>query len=76
MASVALASPSIVNDNLQTCPTVYKSGLGTLVEVAPRASRFFCQSPDASLDSDHGVGISRYTSFSFCTTQRVQKTLF
>jgi hypothetical protein len=53
MASVALAGAPRVNDNLQTCPTVYKSG--TLVEVTPRA--FFCQTPDASLD--HGVGLSR-----------------
>jgi hypothetical protein len=53
MASVALAGPPRVNDNLQTCPTVYKSG--TLVESSPLA--FFCQTPDSSLD--HGVGLSR-----------------
>ncbi len=52
MASVALAGPPRVNDNLQTCSTVYKSG--TLVE-APR--EFFCQTPDASLD--HWLGLSR-----------------
>ena len=56
MASVALAGPPRVNDKLQTCPTVYKSG--TLVELAPQA--FFCQTPDASLN--HGVGLSRDTS--------------
>ncbi len=77
MGSVDLAGPPRVNDNLQTCPTVYKSG--TLVEVAPRAFSV-CQSPDrdASLDHHDGVpvGISRYISFSFCKMQRVQETLF
>ena len=56
MASVALAGPPRVNDNLQTCPTVYKSG--TLVQCTGQA--FFCQTPDASLN--HGVGLSRDTS--------------
>ncbi len=53
MMSFARAGPPRVNDKLQTCPTVYKSG--TLVELAPLA--FFCQSPDAWLN--HGVGLSR-----------------
>jgi hypothetical protein len=57
MASVALAGPPRVNDKLQTCPTVYKSG--TLVELALRA--FFCQTPDASLN--YGVGLSRDISY-------------
>ena len=53
MESVALAGPLRVNDNLQACPTVYKSGM--LVEGRPLA--FFCQTPDASLD--HWLGLSR-----------------
>ena len=65
MASVALAGRPRVNDNLQTCPTVYKSG--TLVELAPLA--FFCQSPDASLN--HGLGLSR--DISNPTTHRFAK---
>ncbi len=57
MASVALAGPPRVNDKLQTCPTtVYKSGLGTLVDRDSEVA-FFCQTPDASLDQ--GVGLSR-----------------
>ncbi len=48
MESVALAGPPRVFDNLQTCPTVYKSG--ALIESTLPA--FFCQTPDASLD--HG----------------------
>ena len=63
--SVALAGPLRVNDNLQTGPTVYKSG--TLVEVAPRA--FFCQSPDAS--PNHWLGLSR--DISDPTTHRFAK---
>ena len=65
MASVALAGRPRVNDNLQTGPTVYKSG--TLVEGPPRA--FFCQSPDASLN--HGLGLSR--DISDTTTHRFAK---
>ena len=65
MASVALAGPPRVNDNLQTGPTVYKSG--TLVEAPLRA--FFCQSPDASLNP--WLGLSR--DISDPTTPRFAK---
>ena len=65
MASVALAGPPRVDDNLQTGPTVYKSG--TLVESTLPA--FFCQTPDASLN--HGLGLSR--DISDPTTHRFAK---
>ena len=57
MASVALAGRPRVNDNLQTRPTVYKSG--TLVESTLPA--FFCQTPDASLN--HWLGLSSHFIF-------------
>ncbi len=53
MAAVALAGPPRVNDKLQTCPTVYKSG--TLVELA--ISALFCNV--SSLRLGHGMGLSR-----------------
>ena len=65
MASVALAGPPRVDDNLQTGPTVYKSG--TLVESTLPA--FFCQTPDASLN--HWLGLSR--DISDPTTPRFAK---
>jgi hypothetical protein len=61
MASVALAAasgPPRVNDKLQTCPTVYKSG--TLVLSTIPASRFFCNilSLQVRLGLGHGMGLS------------------
>ena len=53
MASVALADPPRVNDNLQTCPTVYKSGTLVLVTIPA----FFCNI--SSLCLGHGMGPSR-----------------
>ena len=53
MASVALAGPPRVNDNLQTGPTVYKSG--TLGQSTIRA--FFCNI--SSLHLGHWMGFSR-----------------
>ena len=53
MASVALAGPPRVNDNLQTCPTVYKSGTLVLVTIPA----FFCNI--SSLRLGHGMGPSR-----------------
>jgi hypothetical protein len=53
MASVALAGPLRVNDNLQTCPTVYKSGMLLLVTI----TAFFCNISWMSLG--HTMGLSR-----------------
>ncbi len=52
MASVALAGPLRVNDNLQTCPTVYKSGTRVL-SIIPA---FFCNI--WSLCLGHVMGLS------------------
>ncbi len=52
MVSVALAGPLRVNDNLQTCPTVYKSGTLVLVTIPA----FFCNI--LWLHLGHGMGPS------------------
>ncbi len=51
MASVALAGPPRVNERLQTCPRVYKSG--TLVQCTGQA--FFCQTVIASFRALAGL---------------------
>jgi hypothetical protein len=59
MASVALAGqpgPQRVVDNLQTCPTVYKSGMLVLSTIS--IPEFFCNI--LSLQLGHGMGLSRH----------------